>query len=123
MDAFIDLRPLFPYVGPVPHLWSAARPVSIPQSYLGPHDGEFGVGDRVWWYRFGEWVEVFVVGICARSRCTMQREWKVRVVGEDCVHQHVKNRCVSLNKPADCGAMCPPMGDAGIRVWIERGWF
>ena len=57
MDAgFVDLRPLFPYVGPVPRLWGATRPVSIPQAYLGPYDGEFGVGDRVWWYRFGEWV-------------------------------------------------------------------
>ena len=37
MDAFIDLRPLFPYVGPVPRVWGAARPVSIPQAYLGPY--------------------------------------------------------------------------------------
>ena len=92
--------------------WSSGKPLPPP---VPDREDELRVaclrpGARVWWYRLGEWVEVWVRGGTRSNGFLVQR------VLDDATFQ-VAPCSIRTTQPVDCGRMRPPTGAAGIAYW------
>jgi hypothetical protein len=96
---------------------SSGSPVRPPPIESGPSSPELQRGNRVWWFRCGEWVEAVVRGW--QGPGVSVSEYAGRFSAAQHVHT-VPRHYLKMQQPDDCGAMVPPTGAQGVAYWLQK---